>query len=380
MDYMGNTDYSNNNYYQQKYNGMIEHFDSGIKEDFTTQVDAAANTLWLSKSAGSTTFNEGGNANQTRTLPNGQNTTLLAHVTGMSDEIFNSAFNTLVNNKNTLVSSHLFGDENTSNQLSSTNNSSEHGLYALRKYREIQRNAPSSNYKIEANVLSDVINKLIEDQDLVWQAEFSNDPDFRQKLQQFLIEQASLQQGNKIQSPFRDSIKEYNQSTNFYDNNLRLQSRNDFIKNFQDHSLNGNISKQDMLRSDIETKERYIQINRYEYYRKRDTVSYCKLIIVIAGLAAICYGIGLKLEDKRKIFNISSIVIYILGAIILWLKIRRDQVRYKLDWDEINFPGKDWNDNSKTDNCVSRTLTKMGNSISRNVNDAARKTGQVVAT
>ncbi len=410
MNYIQNIDYRQNDFYKKQYNGLIEHFDSGIHEGYNfgimegfqsntgmcsatptptqDQVTNAANTFWLENSGGTYT---GGNSNTTRTMADGQQITLLAHVTGMTDQAFNTAFCILEtaaksgSNYNPKVPQSIFGNQSSASGLTSTKDTTEPGLYAVQKYRDIQRKTPGKNFALEADVISDVINRLIEDQDLVWQAQNSGDSDFKDKLKQFLIEQASLQKGNEFSSPFKESVKEYGLNTNFYDNNLRLKARNDYINQFQEYTLNKSSGKEKMLTADIETKERYIQINRYEYMQKRDRVSYCKLIIVITGLAAICYGVGSSMNDdkKKKIFNISTIVIYVLGVIFLWLKIGRDRIRYNLDWDEINFPTDDFYKGSKADNCVTRALDRVGQSVDNAGTatwNAAQTTGQAVAT
>lgn len=409
MNYIQNIDYRDNDFYKKQYNGLIEHFDSGIHEGYNfkivegfqsntgmcsstptpsqEQVTNAANTFWLENSGG---VYSGGDANYTKTMADGQQISLLAHVTGMTDEAFNLAFCILEtasrngNNYSPNVSSSIFGNSSSVSNITNTSSATEKGLYALQKYRDIQRTTPTNNFKLEADVISDVVNRLIEDQDLVWQAQNSGDSDFSDKLKQFQLEQAALQKGNEFSSPFKENVNQYKSNTNFYDNNLRLQARNKFITQFQEYSLNKTSGKEKMLSADIETKERYIQINRYEYMYKKDRVFYCKMIIVILGLAAICYGVGLSMnEEKKKIFNIFTIAIYVLGVIVLWLKISRDSVRYNLDWDEINFASDDFHKGSKTDNCVTRAFDKVGQSIDnagQSTWNAAQTTGQAIVT
>ncbi len=401
MNYMENIDYRQNDFYKKQYNGLIEHFDSGIHEGFLNgssmcsgtgtptqaEVDSAAKTFGLVNQNGSYSGGTSGNANGMLTSVTGQQTSLLAHVTGMTDDVFNRAFCILTNAAgnstfNPLVPTSILGNSGTN--ITSTAEITEPGLTALQKYRDIQRSQPSKNFGVEADVIGDVVNRLIEDQDLVWQASNSQDSDFKEKLRQFLIEQASLKIGNDKNSVFNEQVSKYRSNTNFQDNNLRLDARNKYITDFQQHALQQVSGKEKMLTADIETRERYIQINRYEYYRKRDRVSYCKLIIVITGIAAICYGVGGTMaDDKKKIFNIATVVLYVLGVIILWLKINRDNIRYNLDWDEINFPVDDWYKGGKADNCVTRAMNSVGQSVNKagqGAWNAAQTTGQAVAT
>jgi hypothetical protein len=391
MNYIGTTIYRNDDHYAHKYNNMIEHFKSSKNKrrnnrknnrknknsdkDYDKNVEEnshnirelakSAEKLWVSKSNGSMKYDKGGNATMTHKTENGKRITLLQHVEKMSDKEFNEAYHMLKRNTPKYVSQKIWGKFCETEIIHMEDNGFDNnGLCALKIYREQSLTGSGIDGKYSNNAENVTNKKQKQKQKQQKQQQImSEQDDYELRKDQYAIEQGSLMKGQTMQNTHDTNLQTYNnvdnnskQCKHNKKNNIDLEVKTNYINNIQQNVINDNKDKNKMLLSDIQTKDRQIQINQYEYFKKKDIVFYCKLIISIAGILAIIYSIGLKFPDKKSIFRNLAIVVLILGIILLGMKIRRDMVRDNLDWDEIEFPNYDWAGYGKDTNDASTPI------------------------
>lgn len=396
MNYIGTTNYRDNDVYNQMYGGMIENFigfnrakipkvtnmdannvmknegrgnrrnnrnrrgnrrnnkndenEANGDDDYNNleELEKSAKKLWVSKSNGSNVYNMGGNANMTRTIKNGRKITLLQRVVKMSDKEFNEAFYMLKRNSPKYVSKRVLGKFCETDVIHLEDNGFQNkGICALKIYREQSingiSNADISNTIEKRNELeqNDIrMNTTEPDDDL----NPNDDHELRQN--QYIIEQDTMVKGQQMQDTYDKNVQIYEINTTGNEsckkNTVDLEAKTKYINKLQENVIEDNNNKNIMLKADIQTKDRQIQINRYEYFKKKSIIFYCKLIIVIAGILAIIYSIGLKFPDKRYIFNILSVSVLIIGLFLIGMKIKRDSMRDNLDWDAIEFASYEW--------------------------------------
>ena len=176
--------------------------------------------------------------------------------------------------------------------------------------------------------------------------------DYDQRYLGYTLNQDALAKIDQEYNNVIDSgINVYNNDTQNYNSLNQLKNRNQYIQLYQ-----GDLKKQrsgisNKLNSDIQTKERYIQIARYEYLKKRKIIKYCQFFSIVFAIGSICYIVGTQYENEniRNLLVILTFIIYIIAALFLFSMIKNDSRRYMLDWDEIYYSGDkiNWEDTSK---------------------------------
>ena len=227
--------------------------------------------------------------------------------------------------------------------------------YYKQKYNNLIENF-SDNHNTEFN------EKQLESQTIIYQdlqntAHITDNTidteDYNQRYIDFNANQDSL---SKIDQEY-DSILDKNFTT--YNNDTinsntlnQLHNRNQYINNYQEDIKKQRSGISNKLNSDIQTKERYVQIGRYEYLKKRKIIKYCQFFSIVFTLSLVCYLVGTKYEDEniRILLNILTVIIYIIALIFLFFMIKNDSRRYILDWDEIYYSSDpiNWKDTSKS--------------------------------
>lgn len=318
MNYLNN--FRKNKYYEKKYNNIIENFNQPSEEQINEIVDL---------------FNldfdtQNGMYNQVSSV----------------DEIVNSWSSQNVNiqklNSALKEMSSLINPQ-------SLNNIQE----AITQY---QSNLGSRNIDAQhnANQLAELATTISRQQQPV---AFLNDKaigteDYEQRYLNYTVSQDALA---KIDEEYNDlvntGINVYNSDTLNYNSLNQLKNRNQYIQLYQDDLKKQRSGVSNKLNSDIQTKERYIQISRYEYLQKRKIIKYCQFFSIVFVLGSICYIVGTQYEDEniRNLLRILTFIIYVIAAIFLFFMIKSDSKRYMLDWDEIYYSGDkiNWEDTSK---------------------------------
>ena len=259
-------------------------------------------------------YNAGGNASDLVDKPDDESQELLIRrVVKMPDKDFDEAYNMLKKHTPKYVSQTVWGDHCGSNVDRTVNlfenNMPYDGLCALKIYRDriISVGYDDNNDDMLNNEEDDDEDDVLDN------------------------EEHDVMNNKKNCKNLKHRLKR------------RLKSRLKYITMFQNSVIQDNKNKNVMLRSDIQTKDRQIQINRYEYFKQKNIIFYCKLVIVICGLMSIVYSVGIKYPDKKVIFNTLSIVILAIGVVLFGMKLYRDSIRDNLDWDAIKFPVNNWN-------------------------------------
>lgn len=208
----------------------------------------------------------------------------------------------------------------------------------LNQKREKQKSPFYNDRKIENDAIKAAILTQTKAQDASWKDINANDPDFLDKIKDFQIEQDGLKNESDLKNNFNKQVSNYYQNTNDYYNSLQLNHKNEYIKEVQDDKIMEDIKKNEMLVSDIMTKEREIQLARYAYFQKKRVNQYLNILIFITGLCIIILAIGKIKPDLNKLIIIISLGVFLLiGFILIIGNLIRDSKRYSLDYDEIVF-------------------------------------------
>jgi hypothetical protein len=257
------------------------------------------------------------------TLRTGETISNLSYFISLDDDTFDDGFNLILNSKNV--------DNNIKNQFKLIN-----------QKREKQKSTLYNDKEIENEALKAAVLTQIDSQEALWKNINSEDPNFLEKVQDYNIEQKGLREESMLKNQFNTQVSNYYQNSSDYYNSLKLNHKNEYIKDVQDEKILQDIRKNEMLVSDIMTKEREIQLARYAYFQKKRVNQYVNILILISGLCIIILAIGKIKPDLNKfIIIICLTVVLLLGLIIIIGNLVRDSRRYSLDYDEINF--KPWN-------------------------------------
>jgi hypothetical protein len=260
---------------------------------------------------------------QSITLRTGETISNLSYFISLDNDTFDDGFNLILNSKNV--------DNNIKNKFKLIN-----------QQRGKQKSTLYNDKAVENEALKAAVLTQIDSQDALWKNINSEDPNFLEKVQDYNIEQKGLREESMLKNQFNTQVSNYYQNSSDYYNSLKLNHKNEYIKDVQDEKILQDIRKNEMLVSDIMTKEREIQLARYAYFQKKRVNQYVNILILISGLCIIILAIGKIKPDLNKfIIIICLTVVLLLGLIIIIGNLVRDSRRYSLDYDEINF--KPWN-------------------------------------
>ena len=253
------------------------------------------------------------------TLETGQTISILTYLVSLDDITYEKGYNLIHKARN--VYSNV-----------------KNAFKLLNQQREKQKSTLYNDRTIENDALKTAVLTQIEAQKAAWINSNASDPDFINKLTDFEMEQTSLREETQLKNNFNTQVNNYYQNTNDYYNSLKLNHKNEYIKEVQDDKISQDIKKNEMLVSDIMTKEREIQLARYVYLKKKRTNQYLNILILITGLCIIILAIGKIKPDLNKLIIIISLGVFLLIGIILIIgNLIRDSRRYSLDYDEIIF-------------------------------------------
>lgn len=317
--------------YKKKYNSIIEHFsDNKLLDEIT-----ARNFLIYKQDSSSNMYNNHyenvkeaiddmpnqnryGSSSPILDIGESQNIGVLAVLVGMTNVNYNNGYNIIQN------------ADNVSENIKT-------------KYRELneqrKQQIDNPNYVLAYNSLKDVISQYMGYQDKIWKNIYSSsDPEFDIKLNDHVIEQNALSEEYILNNDYKNKVNEYDKYSKDMYNMHRMKSRNQYINEVQSNIIKNDMVKDKMLTSDIMTKEREIQLTRYAYLQKKRINDGLKLTIFFFILIIIFISIGLIAT------NIPKIVIGIISGLFafIWLiliigKMHRNNLRYKLDFDERDF-------------------------------------------
>ena len=320
MNYLNN--FRKNKYYEKKYNNIIENFTQPVsEEEINKYVD-------------------------------------LFNLDPVNDEMYKS-----VSSIDQLINSWSSKDKNISTRILNTGiKEMKHLLEpdsltmindAISQYQSnlATRTADAQH---NANQLANLATRISREQQ---PAAFFTDQsigteDYDQRYLNYSVSQDALA---KIDEEYVDVINTgmnvYNSDTLNYNSLNQLKNRNQYIQLYNDNLKQQRSGVSNKLNSDIQTKERYVQISRYEYLKKRKIIKYCQFFSIVFVLGSICYIVGTQYEDEniRNLLKIITLIIYVIAAIFLFFMIKSDSKRYMLDWDEIYYSGdqSNWKDTSK---------------------------------
>ena len=253
------------------------------------------------------------------TLETGQTISILTYLVSLDDITYEKGYNLIHKARN--VYSNV-----------------KNAFKLLNQQREKQKSTLYNDRTIENDALKTAVLTQIEAQKAAWINSKASDPDFVNKITDFEMEQTSLREETQLKNNFNTQVNNYYQNTNDYYNSLKLNHKNEYIKEVQDDKISQDIKKNEMLVSDIMTKEREIQLARYVYLKKKRTNQYLNILILITGLCIIILAIGKIKPDLNKLIIIISLGVFLLIGIILIIgNLIRDSRRYSLDYDEIIF-------------------------------------------
>lgn len=311
-------DYKRKNKYNNSYNNIIENFSVCSSNSALSDNDAATYLIYKSD-PNSSTFDS---YYTTTTLSNGETISNTAHFLSIPLATWNDFLDNLDSCSN--VAANVISDYK--GTIAST--VSEH------------RESPSNNYVIYNNSVKDSVLTLMSTQNETWkQINISKgDTDYQNKLNNFMVEQAALKEGQDHKDPYKKGVSKYKTDTNVYYNNLRIDSRNKYLERVQDNIIQKDKEKDKMVTADIMTKEREIQLNRVSFLQKKRKNQYLRISVFTLGLCIIVIAIAQMVPDSNKmIVGIVVGVIILLGLILIIGKLIRDSKRYSLDYDEVNY-------------------------------------------
>lgn len=314
-NYILKNNYKRENKYNNSYNNIIENFEQSSCSKILSDEDAALFLIYKSDSS-SPTFDS---YYENITLPNGETISNIAHFVSLRTQQWNTFMSCLPNY---------------------TNVSSEVISYYQTKAStvETQRKTPSTNYIVYNNSVKDSVLSLMETQNDTWRLINSEDSDYQRKLNNFMVEQASLKEGQDYKKPYDKSVSQYKTDTDVYYDNLRIDSRNKYIERVQDDIIKTDREKDKMVTADIMTKQREVQLNRVSFLQKKRKNQYLRISVFTLGLCIIVIAIAQMIPDSNKmILGIVVGVILIFGLILIIGKLIRDSKRYALDYDEVNY-------------------------------------------
>tara|TARA_A100001015_G_C15038360_1_gene737826 strand:- start:3464 stop:4480 length:1017 start_codon:yes stop_codon:yes gene_type:complete len=319
-NYIVKNDYKNNEIYNNSYNGIIENFGTSGTSEIS---ETSANDLLLYKS------NPDGNYDSTystKTLDNGETITALAHFLSITSSDWGNYMTSLQNgysNVDSAIAETYYGTSSDSwnNQVS------------------VQKQTSTTNYVINNNTMKDTILTYMEAQNTTWKSIYANDSDFKDKLDNYMVEKAAQKVGEDQKKPYEKGVSKYNTNTNLFYDNLRIDSRNKYINQVQQSIIQKDKLKDEMATADIMTKGREIQLQRFSFLQKKRTNQYYRISVFILGLCIIVLAIAQMIENSNKIIvGVVIGVILVLGLVFIIGKLMRDSKRYHLDYDEVNFP------------------------------------------
>lgn len=321
-NYIIKNDYKKNNTYNKSYNNIIENFTTSTSCSSTIS-DTDATNLLLYKSSGSSIYDS---YYSTKTLDNGETVSNIAHFLSITDSDWS-----------TLMTCLQEGQTNVSSDVASQYYSSDSTSFDSK--RTAQKSSVSSNYIVYNNSVKDSILTLMETQNDTWKLLNSSDSDYQNKLNNYMVEKAALKAGEDYRNPYEKSVSKYKTDTNVYYDNLRLDTRNDYIKQVQDNIIEKDKVKDKMATADIMTKGREIQLRRVAFLRQQRVNNYYKISVFILGLCIIVIAIAKMVPDSNKIATGVVVgLIIIFGLYLVIGKLIRDSKRYNLDYDEVNYP------------------------------------------
>ena len=202
-----------------------------------------------------------------------------------------------------------------------------------------QKQTSTTNYVINNNTMKATILTYMEAQNTTWKSIYANDSDFKDKLDNYMVEKAAQKVGEDQKRPYEKGVSKYNTNTNLFYDNLRIDSRNKYINQVQQSIIQKDKLKDEMATADIMTKGREIQLQRFSFLQKKRTNQYYRISVFILGLCIIVLAIAQMIENSNKIIvGVVIGVILVLGLVFIIGKLMRDSKRYHLDYDEVNFP------------------------------------------
>ena len=270
-------------------------------------------------------------------------------------------------------------------QAEGSNSNSEvvQRLQQLKQKRDQNKANAIAVLEAKYNNLTAALKQYENDEKQVWlNLNTNKDPNFMKKRASYLIQQKLQRLVNERNMIFNDLTNEYNNLTKYKSNLLKLQDRNEYVKNFQDNMNNQNKSKLVSIDQDILTRRRQSQIDMDQYYRQNNNIYYLKVIFIFLLLATIpiilaISGLGLN----KSTGSIVAVVILIIGALMIIRRYVDNRNRSKLLWQERNFPANF--DVSNAENQESSSCNNTGavytpdddshNSVSNTVNNIDNK-------
>lgn len=318
MNYLNN--FKKNKYYEQKYNNIIENFNQPSKEEINEFVDL---------------FNLDYDNDMYKVISSVDNDQMVN--SWSSQNISIPKLNEGLKAMNYLLDS-----------VSKTNIRDAIGQY--------QSNLGTRNIDAQnnANQLSNIANRVGREQQpaAFFTEKAIGAEDYDQRYLNYTLNQDALAKiDQEYDNVLSNSFTTYNNDTLNHNDLNQLKNRNNSIKLYQDNLKQQRSGVSKRLNSDIQTKERYVQIARYEYLKKRKIIKYCQFFSIVFVLGLICYIIGTQYQDEniRNLLRLLTFIIYVIASIFLFFMIKNDSRRYMLDWDEIYYSGdkNNWEDTSK---------------------------------
>lgn len=318
MNYLNN--FKKNKYYEQKYNNIIENFNQPSKEEINEFVDL---------------FNLDYDNDMYKVISSVDN-----------DQMVNSWSSQNISipklNEGLKAMNYLL------DPVSKTNIRDAIGQY--------QSNLGTRNIDAQnnANQLANIANRVGREQQpaAFFTEKAIGAEDYDQRYLNYTLNQDALAKiDQEYDNVLSNSFTTYNNDTLNHNDLNQLKNRNNSIKLYQDNLKQQTSGVSKRLNSDIQTKERYVQIARYEYLKKRKIIKYCQFFSIVFVLGLICYIIGTQYQDEniRNLLRLLTFIIYVIASIFLFFMIKNDSRRYMLDWDEIYYSGdkNNWEDTSK---------------------------------
>lgn len=213
-------------------------------------------------------------------------------------------------------------------------------LEQLKQKRDQNKANAIAVLEAKYNNLTAALKQYENDEKQVWlNLNTNKDSNFMKKRASYLIQQKLDRLVNERNMVFNDLTNEYNNLTKYKSNLLKLQDRDQYVKNFQNNMNSKNRSKIVSIDQDILTRRRQSQIDMDQYYRQNNTIYYLKVIFIFLLLATIpvilaISGVGLN----KSTGSIIASVILIIGALIIIMRYVDNRNRSKLLWQERNFP------------------------------------------
>ena len=312
-------DYKKKNKYTNSYNSIIENFSVCSSNSTLSDADAATFLIYKSDPSSSTFDSYYENTTLSGTT---QTVSNISHFLSIEASTWNDFLDTLNNCSN--VSSDVI------NAYKGT----------IASTVEEHRTSPSNDYVVYNNAVKDSVLSLMTTQADTWkQINISQgDTDYQNKLNNFMVEQAALKEGQDHKNPYNKGVSQYKTDTDVFYNNLRINSRNQYVKRVQDNIIQKGREKDKMVTADIMTKGREVQLNRVSYLQRKRKNQYLRISVFTLGLCIIVIAIAQMVPESNKmIVGIVVGVILLLGLILIIGKLIRDSKRYSLDYDEVNY-------------------------------------------